>query len=55
MVNVRGKLVAAVDQGATSTRCLIIDDRATIVGRAQVEHAHRCPRPGGLQQPRRGR
>ena len=49
MVSVRRKLVAAIDQGTTSTRCLIVDDRATIWGRAQAEHTQHYPRPGWVE------
>ncbi|MFQ6171571.1 glycerol kinase GlpK [Oryzobacter sp. R7] len=38
--------VAAVDQGTTSTRCLVVDATGRVVGRAQREHAQHHPRPG---------
>lgn len=41
--------VAAIDQGTTSTRCLVIDARARVVGSAQLEHAQHYPRPGWVE------
>ena len=34
-------LVAAIDQGTTSTRCLIVDDQGRVVASAQLEHSQR--------------
>ena len=42
-------LVAAVDQGTTSTRCLLFDADARIVGRHQLEHGQHFPRPGWVE------
>jgi glycerol kinase len=42
-------LVAAIDQGTTSTRCLIVDDEARVVASAQLEHAQSYPRPGWVE------
>ena len=41
--------LAAIDQGTTSTRCLIVDHAGTIVGRAQGEHTQSFPRPGWVE------
>lgn len=42
-------LVAAIDQGTTSTRCLIVDDEAGVVASAQLEHAQSYPQPGWVE------
>lgn len=41
--------VAAVDQGTTSTRCMIFDARGAIVSSAQLEHEQILPRPGWVE------
>jgi glycerol kinase len=38
--------VAAIDQGTTSTRCLVVDDSGRVVSVAQREHRQRFPAPG---------
>ncbi len=38
--------VAAIDQGTTSTRCIIFDHAGRIVGLAQEEHRQIYPQPG---------
>ncbi len=43
------KLVAAIDQGTTSTRCLLFDQAGTVRGSAQQEHAQVFPRPGWVE------
>jgi glycerol kinase len=40
------KYVAAIDQGTTSTRCIIFDHDGQIVGVAQKEHRQIFPEPG---------
>ncbi|MBF4160784.1 glycerol kinase GlpK [Nocardioides acrostichi] len=40
------RLVASIDQGTGSTRCLLFDAAGRLVSLAQREHAHRYPRPG---------
>ena len=40
------RLVAAIDQGTTSTRCLLFDEAGRLVSMAQREHRHRYPHPG---------
>jgi glycerol kinase len=41
--------VLAVDQGTTSTRCILFDRRATVVAVAQQEHPPSYPRPGWVE------
>ncbi|TAM85036.1 MAG: glycerol kinase [Jatrophihabitans sp.] len=43
------QVVAALDQGTTSTRCLLFDASARVVASAQVEHAQSFPRPGWVE------
>jgi glycerol kinase len=40
------RYVAAIDQGTTSTRCLLFDEAGRLVSMAQREHRHRYPQPG---------
>lgn len=42
-------LVAAIDQGTTSSRCLLFDRGGRIVAGHQLEHAQRTPRPGWVE------
>ncbi|MGA0557056.1 glycerol kinase GlpK [Larkinella sp. VNQ87] len=41
--------VAAIDQGTTSTRCIIFDRQGTIVSVGQKEHAQIYPQPGWVE------
>jgi glycerol kinase len=41
--------VAAIDQGTTSTRCMLFDHEAQVVARAQLEHRQSFPRPGWVE------
>ena len=41
--------IAAIDQGTTSTRCMIFDRDARVVGQAQQEHRQILPRPGWVE------
>ena len=41
--------VAAVDQGTTSTRCMLFDRAGRMVSVAQLEHHHHYPRPGWVE------
>jgi len=43
------KYVAAIDQGTTSTRCVIFDHRGLIVSLAQKEHRQIYPQPGWVE------
>ncbi|MEV0708163.1 glycerol kinase GlpK [Nocardia aurea] len=44
------RYVLAIDQGTTSTRCILFDQRARLVGLAQRPHRHHHPRPGWAEQ-----
>ncbi|MEU4620191.1 glycerol kinase GlpK [Actinoplanes sp. NPDC023801] len=41
--------VLAVDQGTTSTRCILFDRRATVVSVERAEHPQSYPRPGWVE------
>ncbi len=41
--------VAAIDQGTTSTRCLLVDHGGRPVASHQLEHAQNLPRPGWVE------
>ena len=43
------KYVAAVDQGTTSTRCMIFDRRGRVISIDQKEHKQIYPRPGWVE------
>ena len=43
------EFVAAIDQGTTSTRCMIFDHNGLEVGRHQLEHAQILPRAGWVE------
>jgi glycerol kinase len=42
--------VVAIDQGTTSTRCIVFDRRGQLVSVDQREHAQHFPRPGWVEQ-----
>jgi glycerol kinase len=42
-------LVAAIDQGTTSSRCILFDRSGAIVASHQLEHAQITPRPGWVE------
>lgn len=42
-------VVAAVDQGTTSTRCLLINQGGEVVASHQLEHEQRYPKPGWVE------
>jgi glycerol kinase len=42
-------LVAAIDQGTTSSRCILIDRSGQAVASHQLEHAQITPRPGWVE------
>jgi glycerol kinase len=44
-----GGYVAAIDQGTTSSRCIVFDAAGAIVGMAQKEHRQIFPRPGWVE------
>ncbi|RYF76101.1 MAG: glycerol kinase [Cytophagaceae bacterium] len=41
--------IAAIDQGTTSTRCIIVDKQGTIHSVAQKEHTQIYPKPGWVE------
>lgn len=41
-----GRVVAAIDQGTTSTRCLLFDHAGRMISVAQHEHRQHFPQPG---------
>ena len=43
------RYVAAVDQGTTSTRCILFDQAGRLVSVSQAEHAQHYPRPGWVE------
>jgi len=43
------KYVAAIDQGTTSTRCMIFDHSGVVVSAAQKEHRQIYPQPGWVE------
>ncbi|SUA77059.1 Glycerol kinase [Nocardia otitidiscaviarum] len=43
------RYVAAIDQGTTSSRCIVFDQRGSIVGVAQREHEQIFPQPGWVE------
>lgn len=44
-----GPLIAAIDQGTTSSRCALVDRDGHIVASHQLEHRQLTPRPGWLE------
>lgn len=44
------RYVLAIDQGTTSTRCILFDQRARLAGVAQREQHQHYPRPGWVEQ-----
>lgn len=45
----RKKYIAAIDQGTTSTRCILFDQSGNIVSMAQKAHAQHYPQPGWVE------
>jgi glycerol kinase len=43
------KVIAALDQGTTSTRCILFSSRGEIVSSAQKEHKQIFPKPGWVE------
>ena len=41
--------VAAIDQGTTSTRCMVFDHSGAEVGKAQLEHRQILPQAGWVE------
>jgi glycerol kinase len=44
-----GKLIGAIDQGTTSTRAMLFDERGRIIGMGQREHRQIFPEPGWVE------
>ncbi|GAA3733379.1 glycerol kinase GlpK [Leifsonia bigeumensis] len=44
-----GRFIAAIDQGTTSSRCMIFDHDGEVVAVAQKEHAQHFPKPGWVE------
>ncbi|WP_067535124.1 glycerol kinase GlpK [Nocardia crassostreae] len=44
------RFVMAIDQGTTSTRCIVFDSAGRLVSVAQREHQHYFPKPGWAEQ-----
>ena len=42
-------LVAGIDQGTTSSRCILFDHAGSIVAGHQLEHRQITPRPGWVE------
>ena len=42
-------MILGIDQGTTGTTCLVLDERARVVGRAAREHEQHFPRPGWVE------
>src|SRR4030065_74163 len=43
------KLIAAIDQGTTSSRCILFNARGQVAGLAQKEHRQIYPQPGWVE------
>jgi len=43
------RVVAAIDQGTTSTRCILFDQKTRVVASAHKEHRQICPKPGWVE------
>ncbi|SNY72388.1 glycerol kinase GlpK [Paractinoplanes atraurantiacus] len=43
------RYILAIDQGTTSTRCILFDRRATVVSVARAEHPQSYPKPGWVE------
>ena len=43
------KVILAIDQGTTSTRCILFDQDSRLVASAQAEHRQICPKPGWVE------
>jgi glycerol kinase len=43
------KLIAAIDQGTTSTRCILFNKEGQTISKAQLEHTQIYPQPGWVE------
>lgn len=41
--------IASLDQGTSSTRCMIFDKSGSVIGQAQMEHSQITPQPGWVE------
>jgi glycerol kinase len=48
----RRSLVAAIDQGTTSSRCILFDHDGRPIASHQLEHRQITPRPGWVESSR---
>src|SRR5690606_29057211 len=46
-----GRVIAAIDQGSSSTRCLLIDEGGNVVHQAGRAHRSAYPQPGWVEEP----
>lgn len=44
-----GSFVASIDQGTSSSRCIVFDRDGTIISEYQMEHQQFYPRPGCVE------
>ena len=44
-----GRLIAAIDQGTSSSRCVLFDHEANAVSSHQIEHRQHFPQPGWVE------
>jgi glycerol kinase len=42
-------VIASIDQGTSSSRCLLFDAGGAVVARHQLEHTQLYPRPGWVE------
>jgi glycerol kinase len=42
-------VILGIDQGTSGTTCLVLDERARVVGRGYREHEQHFPRPGWVE------
>jgi glycerol kinase len=43
------RFIAAIDQGTTSSRCMVFDEAGAVASQAQMEHRQIYPRPGWVE------
>jgi glycerol kinase len=46
---VSDRFIAAIDQGTTSSRCIVFDAAGTVIAASQAEHRQHFPRPGWVE------
>lgn len=45
----KNKYILTIDQGTTSTRCIIFDYKGTIIAKSQMEFSQICPKNGWVE------